>query len=91
MTCSWISGDEFPEEIADRALGLGKHLVQAWKNKDFFPEIQAGMAAFKERMRQLMQYRGQEWPYEYEYWQKTWGGSNNKFRVFLRSFNRWRA
>jgi hypothetical protein len=31
------------------------------------------MAAFKERMRQLMQYRQAEWPYEYEYWQKTWG------------------
>jgi hypothetical protein len=34
------------------------------------------MAAFKERMRQLMQYRQIEWPYEYKYWQKNWGLKN---------------
>jgi hypothetical protein len=31
------------------------------------------MAAFKERMQQLMEYRKEEWSYEYEYWKKHWG------------------
>jgi hypothetical protein len=68
-----IFGDDFPEDIADRATDLGKRLVQAWKNKESFPEIQEKMAVFKERMRQLMEYRKEEWPYEYEYWKVRWG------------------
>jgi multimeric flavodoxin WrbA len=72
-TMGLIFGEDFPEDIISRGLGLGKRLVQAWKNKETFPEIQEKMAAFKERMRQLMQYRQKEWPYEYEYWQKNWG------------------
>ena len=72
-TMGLIFGDDFPEDISSRVLDLGKRLVQAWKNKETFPEIQEKMAAFKERMRQLMQYCKREWPYEYEYWQKNWG------------------
>jgi multimeric flavodoxin WrbA len=72
-TMGLIFGDGFPEDIANRALGLGKRLVQACRNKEAFPEIQGKMAAFKERMRQLMEYRREEWPYEYEYWKKNWG------------------
>jgi multimeric flavodoxin WrbA len=72
-TMGLIFGEGFPEDITSRALGLGKRLVQAWRNQETFPEIQEKMAAFKERMRLLMQYRREEWPYEYEYWQKTWG------------------
>ncbi len=72
-TMGLISGPGFPEEIVGRALGLGQRLVQAWRDKETFPEIQQKMAAFKERMRQLIQYRRQEWPFEYEYWQKNWG------------------
>ena len=72
-TMGLIFGDEFPEDITTRALDLGKRLVTAWKNKEVFPEIQEKMAAFKERMRQLMKYRKEEWPYEYAYWKKYWG------------------
>jgi multimeric flavodoxin WrbA len=72
-TMGLIFGDEFPEDIASRARGLGRRLVQAWKIQETFPEIEQKMAAFKERMRQLMLYRQDEWPYEYEYWQKHWG------------------
>jgi hypothetical protein len=35
-----------------------------------FPEQDAFRIAFKERMGWLMEYRKDEWPYEYEYWQK---------------------
>jgi len=37
------------------------------------PEDPEKMAAFKERMRQLMEYRKEEWPYEYEHWKQYWG------------------
>ncbi len=72
-TMGLIYGDDFPEDITNNALNLGRRLVRAWKNQESFPEIQEKMAAFKDRMRQLMQYRKTEWPYEYEYWQKNWG------------------
>jgi multimeric flavodoxin WrbA len=72
-TMGLIFGEDFPEDIAGRARALGQRLVQAWKIKETFPDIQQQMAAFKERMRQLMQYRRQEWPYEYDYWKRVWG------------------
>jgi hypothetical protein len=31
------------------------------------------MSAFKDRMRSLMIYRKEEWPYEYAYWKKYRG------------------
>ncbi len=72
-TMGLIFGDDFPEDLAGRARVLGRRLVQSWKNRETFPDIQEKMAAFKERMRQLMEYRRQEWPYEIAYWQKYWG------------------
>ena len=72
-TMGMIFGDDFPPEIASRALGLGNRLVLSWKNKESFPEIQERMAAFRERMRRLIEYRKEEWPYEYEYWKKHRG------------------
>lgn len=68
-----IFGDDFPEEITNQALDLGKRLVQAWRDQETFPEIQKKMAIFHDRMGQLMQYQKEEWPYEYAYWQKHWG------------------
>jgi len=72
-TMGLIFGDGFPEDLVSRALGLGKRLVQSWRDQEAFPEIQEKMAAFKDRMRRLIKYRKEEWPYEYEYWQKNWG------------------
>ena len=72
-TMGLIFGDGFPEDIVSRALGLGKRLVQAWRDQEAFPEIQGKMAAFRDRMRRLMEYRKEEWPFEYDYWQKNWG------------------
>jgi multimeric flavodoxin WrbA len=72
-TMGLISGDDFPEDLTNRALALGKRLVQAWSNKESFPEIQEKMAVFKERMKQLMEYRKEEWPFEYAYWKQHWG------------------
>jgi hypothetical protein len=62
VTMSLICGDEFPEGIASRARRLRERLVQAWKDQEVFPEIQAKVANFQDRMRQLIWYRQEEWP-----------------------------
>lgn len=64
-----IAGDAFPEDIRNKALELGRHLVQSWKQKTVFPDAQAITLKFRERMRLLMQWRKDEWPYEYQYWE----------------------
>ena len=62
----------FPDEEAlfARARQLGGELCRAVREKREFPEQDAFRNAFKERMGWLMEYRKDEWPYEYEYWQK---------------------
>jgi hypothetical protein len=71
-TTALIFGDNFPQEIAERAHGLGKRLVLAWKNKESFPEIQ-GMDAPRAPMRRPIEYPKEAWPHEYESWKKRWG------------------
>ena len=65
-----IREDAFPKDVAAAAIDLGKRLVAASKNKENFPEVLRKMDAFEERMRALIKYRREEWPYEYEYWKK---------------------
>ena len=72
-TMGTIVGDEFPQEILKKARALGRKLVHDWQNKITTPEIEKRKAEFKERMRQLMLYRKDEWPFEYEYWKKMHG------------------
>jgi len=67
-------GDEgFPEEISARAAALGRNLVSSWKNRTINPEAEKEMAAFRERMRALIAYHKDEWPYEYKYWREHHG------------------
>jgi multimeric flavodoxin WrbA len=63
----------FTEETKSEAAALGKKLVQSWKNKISFPEVEVARNEFKHRMQLLMAYRKEEWPYEWEYWQKNRG------------------
>jgi len=50
------------------ATSLGAKLVAAAESKQTFPDQEAERAAFHERMKQLVTFRREEWPYEYEYW-----------------------
>jgi multimeric flavodoxin WrbA len=50
------------------AASLGAKLVAAAESQQTFPEQRAERAAFHERMKQLVTFRREEWPYEYEYW-----------------------
>lgn len=72
-TMGALADDEFTPEIVEKARALGRKLVRDWQNRVSTPEIEQRKAEFKERMQQLMLYRRQEWPYEYQYWEKTRG------------------
>jgi len=63
----------FTGDICDRAFKLGEKLVTAWKEKKSPKQVDKKMAAFKERMRNLMSWRKGEWPFEYEYWRTQRG------------------
>jgi multimeric flavodoxin WrbA len=68
-----IEGHNFREDTRTKALALGKRLVEAWKNKEKDRLFEKERAQFKERMKRLMLWRGNEWPYEYEFWKKYRG------------------
>ena len=61
----------FPDEEAlfTRARELGRELCRSVKEKRSFPEQDAFHDEFKERMRRLMLYKRDEWPYEFDVWQ----------------------
>jgi multimeric flavodoxin WrbA len=68
-----IEGDKFPEEIRERALELGIKLVRHWREKVVTPAFKEKYPAFVERMKSLITYRKEEWPFEYEYWRRYRG------------------
>jgi multimeric flavodoxin WrbA len=67
-TMGTLIDDRFSDDIVKRARMLGQDLVTAWQNKTLDPSIEQTMNAFRERMRQLMLWRKDQWPHEYEYW-----------------------
>ena len=72
-TMGQIQGHDFPDDTRKKALALGERLVKAWSSKETTPEYQEITASFRERMRSLILWRKQEWPYEYEYWKACRG------------------
>lgn len=72
-TMGTLSDDRFTDDICKRARMLGKDLVRAWQSKTTDPSADQTMASFRERMRRLMLWRKEQWPYEYEYWRSHRG------------------
>lgn len=72
-TMGALTDDNFTDDIRKHAQKLGEDLVSAWKNGTLDPSTEHTMAGFRERMRQLMLWRKQQWPYEYEYWRSHRG------------------
>lgn len=72
-TMGGIAEAQFPDDIKNDAAALGKTLVESCQGKPRIPVAEEAKAEFKERMRMLVQYRKEEWPYEYEYWHKHLG------------------
>jgi len=72
-TMGAIDAETFPEDIRKPAFELGKNLVLSWKEKSVSPETEKTISEFKERMRSLILWRKDEWPYEYNYWKQRRG------------------
>ena len=72
-TMGKISGHDFPEDVKQKAFTLGEKLVTAWQNHETPVGSGREAAKFRERMRSLMLWRKDEWPYEYDYWKKYRG------------------
>jgi multimeric flavodoxin WrbA len=52
---------------------LGERLVDAIEARATFPDQEAQLRAFADRMRELVAARKDQWPYEYNYWkQRGW-------------------
>ena len=69
-TMGAIPGQDVPVDIKSEAMELGKKLVQSWQTKATSPEVEERIKEFQDRMRSLILYRKEEWPYEYGYWEK---------------------
>ncbi|WP_028314052.1 flavodoxin family protein [Desulfatibacillum aliphaticivorans] len=73
-TMGTLPDGEFPPDLKQQAHDLGKSLVDAIQTKpEPDPAILTQMEAFKDRMKNLMQWRKAEWPHEYEYWRQNRG------------------
>jgi hypothetical protein len=68
-----LPGGEFATAVRERALRLGEDLVQAWREQRADIDMDQQMVAFRERMRQLIVWKREDWPYEYSYWQEHHG------------------
>ncbi len=57
------------QRVFAAAAGLGRALVDAIGKKTEFAEQRAERQAFFDRMKTLMQWRKDQWPFEYRHWQ----------------------
>lgn len=62
------------EELFDRARALGGELVAAIRAQRRYPEQEAGLRAFGDYMRNLIECMREQWPYEYDYWRQRDNG-----------------
>lgn len=64
---------EFTEELKRGARELGGKMVAAWRAGEIPPAVETRRNDFRTRMRALMAWKKDEWPYEYRYWQEGMG------------------
>jgi multimeric flavodoxin WrbA len=70
VTMGNLENDVFTDEIRGQAFSLGEKLVRSWKDKKRNKSVDKKMAAFKARMEWLINYRKEDWPYEYDFIRK---------------------
>lgn len=75
-TMASFPNGEFTSELIQQARDLGRHLVEHWREGASDPETEKALAAFRDRMRQLIIWRQEDWPFEYSYWQQHHGLSH---------------
>ncbi len=68
-----LAGPAERQHVFAAAAKLGKDLAEAIRSGPTFPDQQPEQDAFFQRMRALVQFRKDDWPYEYRHWQsKGW-------------------
>jgi multimeric flavodoxin WrbA len=68
-----IEGYNFPEDTRKKAFLLGENLVVAWRDKETAHAHEPRAAQYRERMRSLVTWRKEEWPFEYKFWKECRG------------------
>jgi len=72
-TMAALPDGEFTEGLRLQARELGAELVRAWRERRVDPDVALRMDDFRARMRELITWRREEWPYEYAYWRRERG------------------
>jgi hypothetical protein len=68
-----MSEGVFSENVQKDAHSLGSRLVKAFRSGEVPVDVDLVRKKFRERMRGLVDYRKEEWPYEYAYWKEKLG------------------
>jgi len=63
----------FTDEVCEASRNLGRRLVEAWRVREVPHEADMLRSEFRERMRALIAYRKEEWPFEFQYWKENMG------------------
>jgi multimeric flavodoxin WrbA len=63
----------FTEELRNKAYAVGRRLVEAAREGKVPSDAGQRRNSFREQMKELMFYRREEWPYEYQYWKEHGG------------------
>ncbi len=74
----WAAMSEMPEEgftdkVLERARTVGRQLVEALSGGKVPHDINQRRNDFRGRMKALISYRKEEWPYEYQFWKRHMG------------------
>jgi len=69
-TMGALPDGRFTPGLETRARNLGARLVTAWRQQETDPAVEKQIGAFRERMRELVCWKEDEWPYEYRVWQE---------------------
>jgi multimeric flavodoxin WrbA len=72
-TMSAMPGGVLSENVKEDARALGSMLVKAFRAGEVPLDVDLVRKNFRERMLGLVNYRKEEWPYEYQYWGKKLG------------------
>ena len=67
---SSMPGGVFSENVQQDARTLGSRLVKAFKAGEVPQDVDLVRKNFRERMQGLVNYRKEEWPYEYGHWKE---------------------
>jgi multimeric flavodoxin WrbA len=70
---STMPEEGFTEEVMKKARAAGSRLVEAWKAGEVPHKVDERRKAFRRRMHALMDWRKEEWPFEYSYWKENRG------------------